>query len=90
MTKCKTRIRKGVGIKKVLSRKTAKHPQGLVFQSRCKAGKELLKMDAVKAWRKALKEKHDFTTAKGKVRLIPKKGSKAYKAIRKRQLELMR
>lgn len=90
MTVCRTATRKRVGIKKVLSRKTAKHPQGLVFQSRCKAGKALQKMDAVKAWRKALKEKHDFTTAKGKVRLIPKKGSTAYKAIRKRQLELMR
>ena len=89
MTKCKTMTRKGVGIKKVLSRKTAKHPQGLVSQSRCKAGKALQKMDAVKAWRQALKEKHDFTTAKGKARLIPKKGTKAYKAIKKRMQELM-
>jgi hypothetical protein len=89
MTVCKVVTRKKVGVKKVLSRKTAKHPQGMVFASRCKAGKVLQKMDAVKAWRQALKEKHDFTTKEGKVRLIPKKGTKAYNKIKKRMQELM-
>ena len=50
----------GNPVVKIYSRVTDKHPAGLKYRSRVCAGQVLQKNPKVIAWRKALKEMHDF------------------------------
>jgi len=70
-----------------LQRRTKKHPSGVVSRKKCLIGKELQKLDAVKAWSKALREVVGFK--KGEFAKIPKKGSVKYKAVKARMRQLM-
>lgn len=73
-------------------RTTARHPSGIKYASRMCQGDELQKLEAVKAWQMALQEKFKFAKAGdafGSTK-IPKKGTPAYKKLKKRQMEILK
>lgn len=54
-------------------------------------GQDLQKLPQVKAWKMALEEMFEFgTNANGTIKKIPKKGTAAYKKLKKRQAEIMK
>lgn len=59
--------------------------------SRTDSGKKLKKLPAVSAWDKALAESFEFGVKNnGTIKLIPKKGTAAYRKIKKRQQEILK
>lgn len=59
VTCTKTSVRSNPWVK-IYKRVTDKHPAGIKYRSRVCAGQDLQKNPKVIAWRKALKEMHDF------------------------------
>jgi hypothetical protein len=54
------------------------------------SGKKLQNLPAVKAWRTALDEQFKFGKANGgKMKLIPKVGTQAYKKLKERQMQIL-